>query len=63
MKEQHTDTNGAVKNPSTGELENNFLLDEELPNAPIELKRHMAREFMEMGFSKDEIKQLISMMK
>ena len=55
------DTNLAQKD-SEGELDNSFLLDEELPKASIELKKHMAKWFMDRGMNKDDIKSLLAFM-
>ena len=37
--------------------------DDELPDTPVEFKKHMAKEFRDMGLSMEEIRQLITMMK
>lgn len=58
---KNTDTNMSEKEPD-GTRNNSFLLDEELPSAPLEFKKHMAQKFKDMGMSMNEIRILLSMM-
>lgn len=39
-----------------------FLLDDELPKSSYKFKLHMAKKFQEMGYDKDKIRFLISIM-
>lgn len=62
MNKKTNDTNGAMREPD-GELDNSFLLDDEMPNVSEKFKIHMVHTFKDMGMSVEEIKILISQMK